>query len=412
MSRTSTSFRGTYTPRSGYRGRYAPRGRARALEPAPDNTVFLRGLKESPLETIPIPSIKLSTKGGSDPVISEAKHLGSYSWTKRPTPTILVPASPAEWLDKGPLRVTPDTGTNTIDHNRHHMGYMHMLPLFAAVDANEEADTFDWSSVDVVTDRNALRHLLRWASGSATKGFRVDLQLAGKKTVLLVRWEQQATAEFLGYTYGTNYLNGTTRQAHPEAVVHHRVINYDWNGLNMVVRSTVDAFVNTQTTKSETSVDDIVDAISSLSVSRGKTESATKVKGTSLEVIRTGTNVPQESIVEVATISKVRESLLNWNEKGPQLYLSQISHFYVGLHDRGYFTKVRKDKFDYSTLPADVKEGLKKLRHALTAIQDVVLKNGQRRRLSLVCIDGVLNVYERIDDKDYLPDEFLESFGV
>lgn len=411
MSRspTSPSFRGAYNPRSRGRGGYAPRGRARASEPEPDNTVFLQGLKQPPSQSIPIPPF-----AGSDAnlVISGSQCLGSYSWTNRPTPTIIVPGSPAQWLDRQTVRVNPDTGTNIIDHNGHHLGEAPMVPIFAAVDANEDADTFDWSEVDIVTDRNALRHLFRWASGNTSKNFRIDLQLVGKKTLLLSRWEKQTSDEYPGYTYGSNYFSRATKKPNAEAVAHHRIVNYDWNGLNMVVRSTVDAFLPSDNdSKSEEDLDDVINAISSLNVARDKKEQVTDVEGTALKVIHSGELVPQESIVEVATISIYRESQLNWDEKGPQLYLSQIPHFYVGLHERGSFTEVRKHKFDYTTLQSDIKENLKKLRQALASIQRIIVKNGQRGRLSLVCIDGKLEVYERVDDKSFLPDEFLERFG-
>ncbi|KAK2465268.1 hypothetical protein APHAL10511_002622 [Amanita phalloides] len=401
---TSSGFRGTYNYRPNDRQRYVPRG---SPQDPPDNSVFLQGLKATPLESVPIPP---TVKRVENLNISETKYLGSYDWTTRATPTILVPGSPAEWLDKKPFRVPPDTGTNIIDHNSYHLKEMPLLPLFAAVDANEDADTFDWSTVDIVTDRNGLRRLLRWISGGEAKPFRIDLQLAGKGTVLMNRWEKEATSPFLGYAYGTNYFNAAAKKLHSESTCHHRIIGYQWNGLNMVVRSTVDAFIPVKQNKSD--IDDIVSALSSLNVTQSKPEAATRVKNSSLEVIRLGKEVPQESIVEVATISKARESQLDWQEKGPQLYLSQIPHFYVGLHERGNFSEVRKHKFNYTTLPDQVLEHMKKLRRALAIIQNVVIKHGKRGRLSLVCIDGTLQVYEREDDKSCLPDEFMERFGI
>ena len=124
------------------------------------------------------------------------------------------------------MRVPPDTGTNIIDHNSYHMKEMSLLPLFAAVDANEDADTFSWSAIDVVTDRNGLRRLLRWIAGDDTKAFRIDLQLAGKKTLLMIRWEKETTSSFLGYTYGNNYLNAAAKKPRDEITNHHRIISY------------------------------------------------------------------------------------------------------------------------------------------------------------------------------------------
>ena len=178
----------------------------------------------------------------------------------------------------------------------------------------------------------------------------------------------------------------------------------------MVVRSTVDAFISTKSSKP--SIDDIISGLSSLDVSQPKLESGEQVANSPLRVIHFGRQLPQKYIVEVATISKARESQLDWQEKGPQLYLSQIPHFYVGLHDRGFFSEVRKHEFDYATLPDQVLENMKKLRRVLVTIQKLVVKHGQRGRLSLVCVDGTLNVYERVSEKSCLPDEIMERFGI
>lgn len=178
----------------------------------------------------------------------------------------------------------------------------------------------------------------------------------------------------------------------------------------MVVRSAVDAFIPKKSSKPD--IDDIISGLSSLDVSQPKTESAKQVANSSLSVIRFGTQLPQESIIEVATISKARESQLVWQEKGPQLYLSQIPHFYVGLHERGSFSEVRKHEFDYTTLPDQVLANMKKLPRVLVTIQNLVVKHGQRGRLSLVCVDGTLKVYERVSEKSCLPDEIMERFGI
>ena len=181
------------------------------------------------------------------------------------------------------------------------------------------------------------------------------------------------------------------------------------NGLNMVVRYTVDGFVPSADTASE--VGNLADSLKSLNISKEKAE-ATPVNGTSLHVIPFGTKVPQDSIVEIATISKVRESQLDWDEKAPQLFLSQTYNFYVGLHDRGFFTSVRKRRFNPAALSVKVRMNLKKLRHALGIIQEIIIKYGQRGRISLVCKEGRMKVYERISEETFMPDEFMLRFGI
>ena len=86
----SSSSRGTYNYRSGVRQRYVPQGQDSA---EPDNTVFLQGLKDTPLQSIPIPS---DVQRAESLEITETTYLGSYNWTSRDTPTILVPGM---WRD-------------------------------------------------------------------------------------------------------------------------------------------------------------------------------------------------------------------------------------------------------------------------------------------------------------------------
>jgi hypothetical protein len=70
-----------------------------------------------------------------------------------------------------------------------------LLPLFAAADAihdNNKKPPVDWPAVDVITDRNGLRKLLRWlnpSEGREVRDFRIDVELVGAKTIVLNRWE-------------------------------------------------------------------------------------------------------------------------------------------------------------------------------------------------------------------------------
>jgi hypothetical protein len=105
-----------------------------------------------------------------------------------------------------------------------------LLPLITAVNKRAEGkkDKFDWASVDFVTDRNGLRKLLRWIGGSDIRDFRIDLQLAGEKTVLCNRWEKRTRERFTGRTFGFSFEKAST-QAAPgcrDSAGHHRIITY------------------------------------------------------------------------------------------------------------------------------------------------------------------------------------------
>ena len=114
-----------------------------------------------------------------------------------------------------------------------------LLPLFRAVDvvAEENADTsLEWGSVDIITDRNGLRKLLRWlqyspgAEKEPLKEFRIDLQLGGKKTLLMNRWEKRTreNAEPPRSGCGMNFERESTTpmKGCDRSTGHHRIVQY------------------------------------------------------------------------------------------------------------------------------------------------------------------------------------------
>jgi hypothetical protein len=105
-----------------------------------------------------------------------------------------------------------------------------LLPLITAVNkvAEGKEKKFDWKSVDFLTDRNGLRKLMRWIGGSDVRDFRIDLQLAGEKTVLFNRWEKRTREAFSGRTFGFSFEKASTEPAPGcrDSTGHHRIITY------------------------------------------------------------------------------------------------------------------------------------------------------------------------------------------
>lgn len=106
------------------------------------------------------------------------------------------------------------------------------VPLFRAVDTMEkerDGDKVDWSSVDIISDRNNLRKLLAWVQGGE-EFFRIDVQLAGSWTMLLQRWEERPLEISDGYGFGDSFeLAATTPAPGCEDATlagHHRIISY------------------------------------------------------------------------------------------------------------------------------------------------------------------------------------------
>ena len=109
-----------------------------------------------------------------------------------------------------------------------------LLPLVVAVNKLAELRSegpFDWSAVDFVTDRNALRKLARWAKGTIKKNtsFRFDLQLAGESTILMSRAPTKMAEMLGGRFYRVNFekaFTTTTPGCEGSIPEHSRVVTY------------------------------------------------------------------------------------------------------------------------------------------------------------------------------------------
>lgn len=176
---------------------------------------------------------------------------------------------------------------------------------------------------------------------------------------------------------------------------------------------------DTKALKSADDVDDLSSLLSGLAVS--STPSRTSASRGSqpstisdgLKVIRGGSEIAQEDIAELTTRSERNAANYDWTETFPQLYLSQTSHLYLAVHNRGRFLRVEKEKLGSRRLTMveeDLKVNLKKLRASLESIQDIVLDKGNDGRLSFVCREGVLKVYERESRASCLPESVLARF--
>jgi hypothetical protein len=105
----------------------------------------------------------------SSALITDIKHLSSYNWIEEPTPTIVVPGSPALWsAPKTPRQVKKDSGLIYIAQNAARHPDSPLEPLFRALYVAHPS--FNIHSTDVVTDRNNIRKLLSFVSGRTRTG--------------------------------------------------------------------------------------------------------------------------------------------------------------------------------------------------------------------------------------------------
>ncbi|KAI9433788.1 hypothetical protein BJY52DRAFT_1218590 [Lactarius psammicola] len=412
------------------------RGGGFAAKPAHDVPVepdLKEGLDTTKIiKTLPSPSRPTVPK---DFPIDNVKYVASYNWVDAENPTMVVPGSPAIWTGRAvPFTLQPDDGSVYVDQNSRQLSQYPMLPLFTAADAihDQEAPPVDWPTVDVITDRNGLRKLLRWlnpSSGREVRDFRIDVQLVGTKTLVLSRWERPTHEMQTVRSYGHAFEAAMTRAA-PDCPSsgHQRAITYDMFGMKMIVRFGVDACSpSLDSSVAATSIDDsnLADALNSVSIEQAPT-STTTTTSPAINIVRAGTQVPQDALVEVASRSVYYLDQHDWNELYPQLALSQTPVFRMGVHERGEFTELREWQLegpgtpvktrttrqlgtqrgaDVQDLSAQRRETAVQIMRLARVLQDVqklavARGTGPEGSFGLVCEDGKLRVYARKMDGD------------
>ncbi|KAK0197780.1 hypothetical protein F5146DRAFT_57683 [Armillaria mellea] len=300
--------------------------------------------------------------------ITNTRYLGSYSWLRGKKPAILVPGSPRIWTQRPtPFTLPRDSGYQACDPNGFRLPPYPLLPIFIAVDA------FDWASADVVADNHSLLCFMAFAN-CQRRDFRMDLQLAGSKTILCTRWEPRVLMNANPDGYGRNFEHMQTRPAPgcEHAASHHRVITYDLAGMKMVVRAEVDAC---------------------LPDPNGKAAHVQEVS--------------QSTLVELTTKRKAKNQ--RWSYKHMQMCLSRTPNLIYGVHQNGVFTEVVK-KENQDSVNDHRESKLRLLRRTLEEVQQLVIHSGLRGRLTLVYEDMVMKVYQRNLENSLLPEEYLDMF--
>lgn len=373
---------------------------SRVTEPSqPDHSFILKDLADK------VAKFKQSTDTLSPVKITNVKPIASYSWIEAATPTIAVPGSPRTWFT-GPQRVPADSGTRFVDQNAFYMRKMSpLVPIFAAIDDMDP--NFDYKQFDIITDRNNLRKLLRWATGSSDeKDFRIDVDVAGW-TCLFTRLEAQNTDTVQGFMgYGHEYEKAATRATRgcERATGHHRMISIDIGELKILLRFTIEAC--TSSTDDVNDEDDLLAAFSGLGISgasASKSQDTKKpqatvptVRGVSITQTTPRKVVPQASLIELKTRAVRRE--IDWVDIYPQLYLSQTAFLYIAKHDRGNFNTLEKVELGSESMQIHARrteQGVAKLKLVLQDILDAAKKEDVGVGLSLVAKDGKLVLYKR-----------------
>ncbi|KAI5121357.1 hypothetical protein M0805_000665 [Coniferiporia weirii] len=365
----------------------------------------MTGLKPRALRELRVPDV-MSKYKNVEP--TEIKPVASYNWTGEETPTMLVPGCPPIWQDKAlPFKVPRDIIVDSVGQNRFHAPRYPLLPLFTAINYLDPG--FDFAAIDIVTDRNHLRNLVRWIDGTIKRGFRIDLQPAGATTVLFAR-QDFPSSEFnpgwQGVGYGFNFEAFTTKsfEGCEKSTGHFRVITYKYGGLKLLIRFELDACLDFEPTmQGGTSAprSDFLDP----SKSTIETED-------NINIIPAGVLAPQSKLIEMTTRSVRSIEGFDWQDYFPQLFLSQTPHSFIGIHERGQFQRIEAgtlgDVF-FSEQQRTQQTAFDKLCVLLEDIYRIAVNTDAGTRLSIVYSleTKKLEVFERESAADSLPDSWM-----
>jgi hypothetical protein len=108
--------------------------------------------------------------------------------------------------------------------------------------------TMRFNNVDVVVNQSNLMILLRFLRNQSSQAFYLDLDVVSN-TLFVGRQVKNAKVESMEGSYGRNFEKHFTSEDSEleDAECHHRVLRYNFGGLEIVVHVETDAYVpNTQ----------------------------------------------------------------------------------------------------------------------------------------------------------------------
>lgn len=274
--------------------------------------------------------------------ITDFQELASYTWLNKPSPTISVPGTPPLWSPPAtPRRLDPDSGTVYIDQNGARCPSSPLEPLFRAL-LVEQPD-FRLGDVDLVTDRNNLRKLLRFVQASSSSPFRIRVEVAGdgdKATALFTRVEEKTTETIRGFRgYGHSFEKAYTKTFAPGVNGYHRVVSYAFGGLQCVVRHETDGYLGGSKPEAQGADDLLSGALGGLSLAA---EQGPETTTSGLTVVRSRDRVDVAAVSSTLEIkTRAASRTLDMADVLPQLWIAQTPNLAVGYHQGGVFNNVQ-----------------------------------------------------------------------
>ncbi|KAI6837261.1 hypothetical protein KC332_g2725 [Hortaea werneckii] len=233
--------------------------------------------------------------------ITAVEQVASYNWLDSTEPTLLVPGSPPIWSPPdAPVQVPPDTGRFFIDPNAGMMPTSPMEPLFRAV--LHEHPTFDFSSLDLITDRWALSRLLSdndsWSlAAEVVKGKVIFIRLEPEKEIEI------QPHQFRGFRRNFEKESLKYREDCRGSRAHYQIITYSLGEMNILLRhAAAGYFAGDLTAHSPIDADE---APHTTTLGDTTTAPTAVQQHGKIRIRSAGARIPRSAIFELSTSKKV-----------------------------------------------------------------------------------------------------------
>jgi hypothetical protein len=294
------------------------------------------------------------------------------------------------------------------------------------------------STFDIVGCGSTLGNLLRFCGG-VDKDFRFDIDRV-RDTVFFIRKESSPTALIPDvYGYGHSFPEAHTMWE-PEvkgSASHQRIIQYDFGGLKLLVRSESDGYLkeaadlNAQPNDAETANTSKALIESKANLAKAQEESevdnyalleALRVTGgpsstaRPLHIEMRGRQIPQKALFDLKTRAKDTRRPIDMDEVYRRLWVNQTTYFMFAEHFRGSFEP-------RDIQPMSISDGISKwekdcealLKHYQAVLMEIIAATRSSATGKLQIIrrgSGPLEIQERVagDDADALPHDLRSKW--
>lgn len=316
--------------------------------------------------------------------------------------------SPPLWSPSaGPLKLEPDSGRVYVDQNAARVPTAPLEPLFSALFAQNPQ--FEMGSVDMITDRNNIRKLLRFLDGSSSDSFQMHVEIVDGRRALFTRMDNETTAVISGFQgYGRNFEKACTKKA-TEASGYYRITKFRFGGLQCLVRHETDGYVDDalgraavqKQGKKTASLPQLLETLQLADSAPTSTHTST------ITVKREGKEVEGSSILEIKT--RAAGKSLDMNETAAQLWISQTPHLAVGYYKNGVFNdiQVRDMTQDIRDWEKSNQSILCSLGYLLRQIIEVV--KASAGQIAIVRYDGGMKLEVIDSEKRMAPSEGVDA---